>query len=255
MLDYTRLALQKTFEDFKRIGHILGIITQLLYIAYLIYSIIAQAGRWWIKAIFLTISVAYFVFYLIVYYTKKKRLQKIGKKIVKRSKLVIKLFDLGIAFYSISVTIENVKPESVILLASMISFWLLQVVFDIITTVIENRINLILEGWKADLEEIRRPVDNVSNFVKKITGQPVEPKQEKTKQRVWLDEKISASRQEQREFKRIRKETEKAKKQAKREEKKAIREEQRLQRKNKKNGVIVEEIPQETKKKRKKEKL
>lgn len=228
MLDYTRLALQKTYEDFKKIGHVFNVFTQLLYIAYLTYSIIVQTGRWWIKTIFLTISVAYFIFYIVVYYSKKQKLGKVGKKVFKRSKLVLKFFELGVAFYSIAVTANDVTTASVILLAMMLVFWLLQVVFDVIVSILENRANLIFEGLKADWEEIKRPFDSVSNFVKKIKGQEIEPEPEKNKQRLWLDKRVSATRKEKRESKRLEKEALKAEKRAQKEEEKAQKLQKRL---------------------------
>ena len=232
MFDYTLFAVQKTYDDFKKFGYAFSVITQILYIAYLTYSIIAQAGRWWIKAIFLAISAGYFLFYLIVHHAKKSRLEKIGRKVVKRSKLVIKLLELVIAFYSIVVTLENATPASVILLASMICFWLLQVVFDIILSILDNRIQLFKESWQADMEEMKRPIEGVSNFVKKLTGKPIEPKKEKSKQRLWLDEQILATRKEKQESK-IAKKQAKITKMA---EEKAQKEQQRLQAKQMKNA-------------------
>ncbi len=223
MLDYTKLALQKTYEDFKKIGHVFSVVTQLLYIAYLTYSVIAQAGRWWIKVAFLTVSVVYFIFYMVIHYHPNKKLGKAGKKIFKRSKLLIKLFELVVAFYSISVTTNDTTTVSVILLAMMLVGWLLQVVFDLIVSVLEKRIQLFMEAIKADIAEIKRPIDTVSNFFKKMTGKAIEEEPEKSKQRVWLDKHVDESRQEKREQKRQARETRKAEKQALRDQRQAER--------------------------------
>lgn len=231
MLDYTLFAVKKIYGDFKKIGYAFSLITQILYIAYLTYSIIAQAGRWWIKAIFLAISAGYFVFYLIVHHAKKVRVEKIGRKIVKRSKLLIKLFELGITFYSITVTLESATPASVILLALMICFWLLQLVFDIIISILDNRIQLFAESWQADMEELKRPIEGVSNFMKKLAGKPIEPKKEKSKQRLWLDEKIKESRRKKQESRLAKKQADAEKKLAKKIEQKTLKEERRLRQK------------------------
>ncbi len=218
MLDYTKLALQKTYEDFKKIGHVFSVVTQLIYIAYLVYSIVVQSGRWWIKTIFLALSVGYFIFYMVVYHTQNNQLNKRGTKIYKRSKLLLKLFELVVAFYSISVTTNDTSTLSVILLAMMLVGWLLQVVFDIIVSILEKRIQLFIEAVKADWQEVKKPIDSVSNFMKKLTGKPIAPAPEKTKQRVWLDEQVGATRQEKREQKRQQKEAIKAEKRVQREQ-------------------------------------
>lgn len=236
MLDYTLFAVKKIYGDFKKIGYAFSLITQILYIAYLTYSIIAQAGRWWIKAIFLAISASYFVFYLIVHHAKKARLEKIGKKIVKRSKLLVKLFELGITFYSITVTLERATPASVILLALMICFWLLQLIFDIIISILDNRIQLFAESLQADMEELKRPIEGVSNFMKKLAGKPIEPKKEKSKKRLWLDQKISEARKEKRESRLAKKQAEAEEKQAKKAEEKALKKERRLHQKHVKSS-------------------
>ena len=223
MLDYTITAAKKIYDDFKKFGHICSIVTQLLYIAYLTYSLFAQSGRWWIKATLLTVSVAYFIFYLVVHHSKKYTLEKTGKKFFKRSKLALKLFELGVAFYSIAVTTNDATTTSVILLAMMLVGWLLQVVFDVIISVLENRATLFFEAVKADWEEMKRPLDNVSGFMKKLTGKPVEPAPEKTKQRLWLDEHVAEIRKDKRDKKALKKQEQKEKKQALKQQKQAER--------------------------------
>lgn len=209
MFDYTQTAIKKIFNDFKKFCHVCSIVTQLVYISYLIYSICAQTGRWWIKTVFLTVSVAYFIFYMCVHYSKNEKLQKKGKHVYKRSKLFLKLFELVVAFYSISVTTHNATTTSVILLSLMLVGWLLQVVFDVIISILENRAELFMEALKADFEEVKRPVDKVSNLFKRLSGQPIDPEPEKTKHRKWLDEHVVITRQTKKEKKQAQKEAKK----------------------------------------------
>ena len=216
MFDYTVTAAKKIYEDFKKFGRVCDVITQILYIAYLTYSVFAQTGRWWIKAILLAVSVSYFVFYVVTQYSKKYQLSKRGKRVFTWSKLGLKLFELGVAFYSISVTTNDATTPSVILLSMMLVGWLLQVVFDVIVSILENRATLFFEAIKADFEEFKRPLDNVSGFMKKLAGKPVEPAPEKTKQRLWLDEHVAVIRQDKRDKKAQKKREKKEQKQAER---------------------------------------
>ena len=223
MFDYTVTAAKKIYEDFKKFGRVCDVITQILYIAYLTYSVFAQTGRWWIKAILLGISVGYFIFYIVTQCSKKYQLGKRGKRVFTWSKLGLKLFELGVAFYSISVTTNDATTTSVILLAMMLVGWLLQVVFDVIVSILENRATLFFEAVKADWEEMKRPLDNVSGFMKKLTGKPVEPAPEKTKQRLWLDEHVAEIRKDKRDKKVQKKQEQKERKQALKQQKQAER--------------------------------
>ena len=209
MFDYTQTAIKKIFDDFKKFCHVCSIVTQLIYIGYLTYSICAQTGRWWIKTAFLAVSVAYFIFYTCVHHGKHAKLEKTGKRVYKRSKLFLKLFELVVAFYSIAVTIHDATTASVILLSLMLVGWLLQVVFDVIISIFENRAELFMEALKADVEDMKRPVDTVSNLFKKISGQPIDPAPEKSKHRIWLDEHVVITRQTKKEKRQAEKQAKK----------------------------------------------
>lgn len=242
MFDYTQTAIKKIFDDFKKFCHVCSIVTQSIYIGYLLYSICAQTGRWWIKTIFLTVSVAYFIFYLVVHHSKKYKLEKTGKKFFKRSKLALKLFELIVAFYSIAVTINDATTPSVILLSLMLVGWLLQVVFDVIISILENRAGLFMEALKADIEEAKRPMDTVSNLFKKLSGQPIEPAPQKSKHRIWLDEHVVITRQ-------TKKEKKQAEKQAKKQRLAEYKAQKKAQRSAKKHPQETLPPPEEHKKK------
>ena len=64
MFDYTKAALTKIVDDFKNLGFLLGVSSQFFYIAYLIYSLIANTGILAINIALLVISVGYFIFYI-----------------------------------------------------------------------------------------------------------------------------------------------------------------------------------------------
>ena len=211
MLDYTQTAIKKIFDDFKKFCHVCSILTQLIYIGYLLYSICAQTGRWWIKTAFLVVSVAFFIFYICAYHAHKTKLEKKGKMLFRRCKLGLKLLELVVAFYSIAVTTNDATTTSVILLAVMLVGWLLQVIFDVIISILESRGELLLEAIKADVDEIKRPVDKVSNIFKKLSGQPVDDEPEKSKHRVWLDEHVAQTRQDKKVKKQERKTEQKRK--------------------------------------------
>lgn len=206
MFDYTKTAVNKIIADFKKFFYRFSVGAQIVYIAYLIYALIANAKLWIVNTVLLTLSVAYFLFFLIA--TAKdanKTLKKRVKTIFKRCKQVIKFFTLGVMLYGIWQTSTNADPLSVILTALMIVGWVLQILFEVILTFFLNKVNFVWEAVQADKDEITKPVKSVGNFFKRITGREVEEEpKEPTKNRLLLDgmveeyrEKKTLERQEQ----------------------------------------------------------
>ena len=213
MLDYTKAAIKKTIDEFKRVDYIRNVATQVLYIAYLTYALIAGAGVRIACAILLGITLCYFVFFFIVTTGRVGRLRKKAKKVVTkvftRCKQLIKLFTLGVMIYGIYATTKLVTPLSVILSAFMIVGWILQIVFEVIFKFFLNRAQFILEGMEADYENFVKPAKTVGNFFKKLTGKEVEPEKEKSKSRVWLDKKVAENKAKKEEQKRENKQRKK----------------------------------------------
>ena len=210
MLDYTKAAVKKTVDDFKRLDYIRNIVTQVLYIGSLIYVIVAASGALWANILLLALSAAYFVFFLVITAGEKskakKKAKKLATKIFKRCKQLVKLLTTIVMVYGVCVTTKNVTPFAVVLAAFMIVGWLLQIVFDIIFHLFIKKANLLIEGVKADMQTAVKPVKSVGNFFKKLTGKKVEPEPEKNKERIWLDNKVAENKAERAEQKRLEKE-------------------------------------------------
>ena len=63
MFDYTKAAVKKTVEDFKKLDYVRNVATQILYIVYLIYAVCVSAGKLWADIPLLALAVAYFLYY------------------------------------------------------------------------------------------------------------------------------------------------------------------------------------------------
>lgn len=64
LLDYTKMAIKQTITDLKRTDYIRNVATQVIYIIYLIYTLIAGAGYLAANIVLLVLSVSYTVFFL-----------------------------------------------------------------------------------------------------------------------------------------------------------------------------------------------
>ena len=169
MFDYTKAAVKKIVDDFKRIDLIRCLLTQLLYIAYLIYVICIQSGTPILNIALLTLASAYFLFFLYVKMRSvKKELRKLVKKIYKWCKRLIKLVNLGIVIYGLSITASHFTAPSVILAALMIVGWVLEILFEVVFRFFIGKAKFILEGMEADYKNVTKPVKSVGNFFKKF---------------------------------------------------------------------------------------
>ncbi|MBQ8685005.1 MAG: hypothetical protein IJ514_02390 [Clostridia bacterium] len=224
MFDYTKAAITKVVDDFKRLDYVRNIATQILYILYLVYALVAGAGIFIANALLLLLSVAYFVFFMIVTTGKltraKAQTRKTVRRVFTRCKQLVKLFTLGVMVYGIYAATTHVTPLSVVLSALLIVGWVLQLVFEVVFRFFVNRASFLIEGLEADYENLVKPAKTVGNFFKKLTGKELEPEKERTKTRVWLDEKVAENKAEKKE-KKAR--TKRAKRKARIEEKRAAR--------------------------------
>lgn len=219
MLDYTTAAFHKIKSDFLKVLYVFNVSTQGLYIAYLAYVLFSGKGNVWVNASLLLLSAAYYVFFLVMS-GKESKGAKTTKKIVaviyRRSKQLIKLYTLIVTVYSICITTTNATPIAVLLTAFMLVGFILQIVLEIVYSIVVSRLNLLVEGLKADVEPIVKPVKSVDSFLKKMKGEEVAPVKEKSKARLWLDKKVGENRAERAERKlALQKEKRQAKIQAK----------------------------------------
>ncbi len=197
MFDYTKAAFRKIVNDFKRIDLIRGILTQCVYIAYLIYAIGIGSGKLWLNIPLIILSSAYLIFYVYMRTRGvKKQLKKRVKKAYKWSKRGIKLFDLGIMLYGLSITANHFTTPSLILAALMIVGWVLEILFELIFQFFLKKAKLIMAGMEADYKNTTKPVRAVGSFFKKLTGKQVEPEPEPTSERIVLDKMVAQERVE-----------------------------------------------------------
>ena len=233
MLDYTKVAIKKTVDDFKKVDYIRNIITQCLYLLYLVYAVYenmsgrASVGIFWVNIALLTLSLAYFIFFMVMTRGQPllppRKTQKFVALLFKRSKQLLKLFTLGVMVYGIYATTKALTPIGVVLSALMIVGWVLQIIFEVLIRIFINRAQFIIEGLEADYENLVKPAKAVGNFFKKITGKEVEPQKEKSKTRLWLDRRVEETRIEKSEEKKQKKLEYKRKKADKKQAKKQAR--------------------------------
>lgn len=233
-------AYHKTVKDCKRIQYGTTFLLQIVYLLFLVYATITSTGiTHIINGALCLLSAAYFLFFaLITKCGKDMDAQKKGrtaKKLLTCCKRLAKLYTLGVMIFGVFQTVKSITPFSVVLAVLMVVFFILQIIFDVLVYIVEQRLSLFVSAIMHDIRPITETKRNVGNFFKRLTGKETEPEPIVTE----LDEKNLSileplvekdfqSRREQEELKKqekIRqkeeeKETKRAKKLAKRAAKK-----------------------------------
>lgn len=199
MLDYTKAAIQKTVDDFKKLMYVIEFLSQIIYIAYLAYTLFTATDFFIVNLILLLISTLYFIFFLYVTrgkynYVENKKIKKRAKRVYNHTKKVLKLYTLGVTVYGFFLTSKHVTIFSLGFMVMMVVGWVLGLVFEIISSIIENRVGLVLSGLEADWQQVIKPAKAVGNFFKKVTGKEVEPEPEPSKNRILLEKRVAENK-------------------------------------------------------------
>jgi len=159
-----------------------------------VYAIYAKVGNIVVNSILLSLVVFYTLFELI---TKNKNIKHI-KKIVRRSyksiKFLTKTFSLGIMIYGIYVASTNVSGISIILATLMIILWVLQLLLELVVEIFDDKKDLIVAGWNKDIENLKKPVTKVNNFIKKFRGEEIVEEICDSKELKLLEKKINENK-------------------------------------------------------------
>ena len=207
MIDYTRAAIDKTLNDFKRFGFIFNIVIELLTISYLVYAIIAGVGIIYLNVALVTLSLAYLTFYIVIGRDpEKKKLCVQTKRSYKYFKIAVHTVSLGITVYGLYIATEEPSFVSIVMAAATTVGWAINLLVTFSINYISSKANFIVRAIEADIEEAKRPVEKVDNFLKKIRGEEIKPKDAPDKTRALLESTVYAYREK----KRIEKEKRKA---------------------------------------------
>ena len=172
MLERTKAAFNKTVRDIKKLIFLFTLIGLFVNIASLAYSLIKKDSGAIVDWILLGVTLAYALFYLITTsfgkeLDGKKSLKKIGKRVFKWMKRLVKVYTFTVAIYGLFAGSDILSPLFILLTIGQILAVVLGLIFDLIIVIIERRAQLFIDGFMADTEGIReglRKITNVSRF-------------------------------------------------------------------------------------------
>lgn len=175
MFEYTHGALNKIIDDFKKIWLGVHIGLQLFTILYLVYMHLTRRGFFIINTVLLALALGYFIFFIVMEFVRaEKKTKRTVREIYAWCKRIIRLFTITLTIYGLFVVSKDFTPISLLLLILMIFGFILDILLYFIIKFLTAEKDLLMAGVKRDVDELKKPIQSVGNFFKRITGNEVE---------------------------------------------------------------------------------
>ncbi|MGM9873376.1 MAG: hypothetical protein ACI31G_00435 [Bacilli bacterium] len=180
MFKYTRAAINKTIDEFKLISKIFKYSYIVINFIFLTYKLITDNPNFIFYIILLAIFIVYTVFNILIDFDKKYlKVRKVTRRVFKITNLSFKFIILGTNIFCIYKNLNDFNALTIILLLLSILLWIIQVIIEIIVYVIDSKKEMFIEAIKEDLKVVRKPVEGINKFIKKIKGEEVVEEEKK----------------------------------------------------------------------------
>lgn len=163
-------VIVKLKKDLDIIQKVVDFIVQIIFLGFYAYSIYSNLNNTLLLTIYivlLSVSLAYFIFYIVTLNNKskifKRKIKYKVKKSVKYTKLLTSAITLGLAVYELA-NYETSDFTKILTIVSGISFGI-QILIEFATMFINKYIDLFTESVKMDYEES----ELIKNTVKTIS--------------------------------------------------------------------------------------
>lgn len=219
MFKNTRAILTTILNDLKQICHVCFLAVQLLYIAFLSFSLFFGFGILIVNIILLITSIAYFVLRVISHkidFKNEKAIVKFGDTSYRRIKIGTQIFTVLSMLYGFFVVSEQQNSWSLVVMLATFLLCFVQILIESAIQFVENRKELLIDAVKHDFEGLIKTAD----LIKKARGDT---------DTFWGD--ADKSSEKLKEMKRSFKENEKEQKKKAAIERKQNRQERRAKRK------------------------
>ena len=151
----TRAVSRKIVGDLKAFGGIYSILIQLVYIAFLVYSLCTGRGFFAVNITLIALSSLFFAF-LTVTFVKRDFFSQEHKRSIKHAvriiSLSVKAVSLYITMYGIHVAVSEINTVSILFAVFMVFAWLCGALLEIMRFVVERYTSLMTSALSKDVE-------------------------------------------------------------------------------------------------------
>ena len=154
----TKAALSRVLKITKLILFVTGIITQILYLAYLAYAIVNSIGSQFINFTLAIVCSTYLIFYAVTENIKAtKRVRNVTKRLFKFFKFVTRTFTIVMMVYSIYnvATVEVDRTAFyVVLTVLMCMACTVLIVFEVVAFLVERRLRQLAQHVSGNIRTL-----------------------------------------------------------------------------------------------------
>lgn len=183
MFKRTRSVLNYELNNIKRFAFGVNLFAQVVYVAYLVLSIVLNSGMLWSKIALLVVSIAYFVFFVVtnkrLMTDDEKDTRNKWKKLYGYSKKVINFLVIAISIVQLCLYPNEHSTINILLTMGLTLVYIATIFIDVFVGKIKTEAKTIFTAIQLDLEEISpaRPI----NFVREKVGLVVYKKEHNQK--------------------------------------------------------------------------
>ena len=192
MLKYTREAIRLTLDQLKLVSRVFKWFSYIFAASLFTFRLFTQE-EWFVLNLIL--AIVFLVYVIVDIFSVKKGAKRVVTRLYKRTKIAVDLCTLLAMLYGIATATTHVSAISTIFATLMIILWVLQFLIEIVVEIVDSKKELFLEAIRQDWEDIKEPIvtpfTTIGNVIKKVRGEEIAPKPEKSKTIKYLDEKIT----------------------------------------------------------------
>lgn len=165
----TLAVIDKILNDIQKIKRYTDLVIQIVMLIFCIYNIVVNANHtvYFVTYIVLAaISLMYHIYYVISLIEKNYKTNKVLRHVVTTVKLTIRLFIIGLSIYEYNT--ESMTDLAKILIMATCIMFLLQVVIEIISYLLDYYIKLFQTAMTQDIDDLT--VNRGAKVIEKIGG-------------------------------------------------------------------------------------
>lgn len=162
MFSHTRAVFATTIEELKKLGYTFLLITQSLYIIFLIASISFGFGILVINILLLIASIIHLTLCIVsnkIDFENEEKIVTSGKKAYKYVKLGSQVFKIFSMLYGFFIASEQGSSLAIAYILITALFCIFQILIECITPIIKRKVELFVDAVKYDLEGVIKTVD------------------------------------------------------------------------------------------------
>ena len=162
MFSHTRAVFATTIEELKKLGYTFLLITQSLYIVFLIASVFLKFGILAINILLLIASIIHLILCIVsnkIDFENEEKIVASEKKAYKYVKLGSQLFKIFSMLYGFFIASEQGGSLATIYILITTLFCIFQILIECITPIIKRKADLFVDAVKYDLEGVIKTID------------------------------------------------------------------------------------------------